>query len=215
MGLQQISAYNRIHFLNLFTKEILINVSEKERVKLSIETEKIKQKLINPSAVFIPVRQQAAQPSSPDKRKPVTYRQEINESPEYLRQIIRKKFVQPRQQEISPIEAPQPMTGPKASGYKKIEFLLIDPTIQAVECPGPNKNVLIRKYNQTNVTKVILSQQEIMDIINEFSKEARIPIVGGILKAAVRNMIISSVISDFIGSRFIITKTTPYSLLYK
>ncbi|MEK6859349.1 MAG: hypothetical protein AABX54_00905 [Nanoarchaeota archaeon] len=224
MGLQQIKEYNRIHFLNLFTKEILINVFEKERVKLRIETEKIKQKLINPSANFnFFAPQQAAQQPSPNKRKQITHWQELPENPEHLRQMIRKKFIQPRQQQTntremqSPqqIEIPQFQRGTGISGYRKIEVFLNDPTIQSVECPGPGKNVLVKKYNQTNVTKVTLSQQEIMDIINEFSNEARIPVVGGILKAAVRNMMISSVISEFVGSRFIITKTTPYSLIYR
>ena len=64
----------------------------------------------------------------------------------------------------------------------------------------------MKRYNQPNVTKVILDQPEISMIIEMFSREARIPVVGGILKAAVGNLVISAVISDFVGSRFIINK---------
>ena len=88
-----------------------------------------------------------------------------------------------------------------------------DLSINQIECSGPGKNVLVRRYNQPNVTKIILSQEEITDIINNFSREARIPIVGGILKAAVGSLVISAVISDFVGSRFIINKITPFSMI--
>lgn len=96
---------------------------------------------------------------------------------------------------------------------KKIEPLLRDSSILSIECPGPGKNVLVKRFNQINVTKIILSSQEINIIIEDYSNQARIPIVGGILKAAVGNSIISAVTSEFVGSRFIINKITPYSII--
>ncbi len=44
-----------------------------------------------------------------------------------------------------------------------------------------------------------------------FSQNARIPITNGILKAAVGDLIISAVISDFAGSRFVINKINPFN----
>jgi len=117
--------------------------------------------------------------------------------------------------EIRALKEIKPEAKPRPEGFAlgKIDYLLRDREIQSIECPGPEKNLLIKKYNKTNVTKVSLSQEEITDILYTFAKQARIPVVGGILKAAVGDLVVSAVISEFVGSRFIITKITPYSLI--
>ena len=109
----------------------------------------------------------------------------------------------------------RPEARPRPEGFAlgKIDYLLRDREIQSIECPGPEKNLLVKKYNKVNATKIILSQEEITDILYSFALQARIPVVGGILKAAVGNLVVSAVISEFVGSRFIITKLTPYNLL--
>jgi hypothetical protein len=60
---------------------------------------------------------------------------------------------------------------------------------------------------------LILNETEIKNVIVYFSDYARIPIVGGILKTSIESMMISAVISDYAGSRFIINKRTPYDLI--
>ena len=105
----------------------------------------------------------------------------------------------------------QPQYLPKPVGFNlgKIEVFLNDFLIQSIECPGPGKNILIKRQNKISPTRTVISQQEINNIINSFSQEAKIPIIGGILKAAVGNLIISAVVSEFVGSRFIISKLAP------
>ena len=71
----------------------------------------------------------------------------------------------------------------------------------------------IKKYNKISTTRITLDQTEITDLLHTFAKQAKIPIVGGILKAAVGDLVISAVISEFVGSRFIINKITPYSII--
>jgi hypothetical protein len=123
---------------------------------------------------------------------------EINKTPQ--RTDIRRLLATPIQnRNIPPME--------------KIGPLLRDNTIVTIECPGPGKNVMIKKYNQINMTRIILAEDEIKTIIEYFSNEARIPLAGGILKAAVGNSVMSAVVSEFVGSRFIINKITPYSLI--
>lgn len=95
----------------------------------------------------------------------------------------------------------------------KLALFLKDPSIQLIECPGPGKNLLVKRYNKINITKVTLNQEEITNIINNFAQQARIPVIGGILKAAVGDLVISAVVSEFVGSRFIINKITPYNLI--
>jgi hypothetical protein len=99
----------------------------------------------------------------------------------------------------------------KDSPFEKIGKLLKDPTVHSIECPGPGKNLMVKRYNQVNITPNILNKDEIKSIIEDFSERARIPIVGGILKAAVGDLMISAVISEFVGSRFIINKINSYS----
>jgi len=73
------------------------------------------------------------------------------------------------------------------------------------------KKYFSKRYNKLNQTPVGLTQNEIENIINEFSKQAKIPLVRGILKAAVGNLIISAVASEYVGSRFIINKMNPFA----
>ena len=102
----------------------------------------------------------------------------------------------------------QPIAQPKPENFNlgKIEKILQDQTVQSIECPGPGKNILLKKFNRINTIRITLNEQEINTLIKEFSEKARIPTVGGILKAAVGNLVISAIISDFVGSRFIINR---------
>ncbi|VVB78938.1 Uncharacterised protein [uncultured archaeon] len=247
MGLKQIKDSDRITFFNLFTKEILFNLSEDDRVKLRIEAEKIKQQIakpaINQNEAFKKFLNNGQSEKNIDKLElePSKYQIKTDEEGIKIREIpkpvIPANKVQPPKISVNPKQPPAQMVqkiyppnkppvqntantqaqAPPSSlsGYKKIEVLLNDPTVLSIECPGPGKNVIVKKYNQTNVTKFTLTQEEITEVITEFSNQARIPVIGGILKAALTNMAISAIISEFVGSRFIITKSTPYSLIYK
>jgi len=103
---------------------------------------------------------------------------------------------------------PQPQSTPQNFNLGKINILLRDPYIQSIESSGPSQNVLIKKQNRITPTRIILTPEEIKNIINSFSQKANIPIVGGMLKAAVGTLIISAVTSEFVGSRFIISRIT-------
>ncbi len=243
MGLKQIKNADRIVFLRDFTREILCNYSEKYQVENEIEIEKIRQKFIQPLLSqeeafkrFIQAQSQAEikgmEPSKfsgsqeqqdlPADRKQMIHREPIPKTMQIKNPVqvqkpsLKQETMQQPPKQIS-ITLPQ-LTSPAArpgSGMKKIEPLLRDLTVLSIECPGPGKNILVKKYNQINITKVIMSQEEITEVINEYTNQARIPLVGGILKAAVGNSVISAVVSEFVGSRFIINRATPYSLLQK
>ena len=95
----------------------------------------------------------------------------------------------------------------------KLNPLIRDQAVQMIECPGAGKNILVKAKNKMNITRIILNENEIKNIINYFSRSSKIPIVGGILKAALDNLLISAVVSEYVGSRFIITKKSPYELI--
>ena len=129
--------------------------------------------------------------------------------------LIRKPIGIPSR--IQALTTIQPQAQPRPEGFSlgKLDQLIRDPSIQLVECSGPNKNILVKRYNKTNTTRITLNQSEITDVIDIFSAKAKIPVVGGILKAAVGNLVISAVVSEFVGSRFIINKITAYSLIQR
>ena len=95
---------------------------------------------------------------------------------------------------------------PTATSRGKIEPLLRDPGILSIECPGPRRNIVINKYGIIQTISMNLEQQEINEIINEISKKTKIPIIQGTFRAAIGNIIITAIISEFVGTRFIIEK---------
>jgi len=95
----------------------------------------------------------------------------------------------------------------------KLNLLSKDKAVTMIECAGPGKFIIIKRAGQIKLTKITLAQEEINGIIENFSERARIPIVGGVFKVSVENLTITAVISEFVGSRFIIYKSSPYSLI--
>jgi len=96
---------------------------------------------------------------------------------------------------------------------KRLNPLANDKAVTVIECPGPGKFILVRKAGQINVTKITLSQQEVNETVEGFSERTRIPIIGGIFRATVGEFTIVAVISEFVGSRFIIYKSSPHDAL--
>lgn len=88
----------------------------------------------------------------------------------------------------------------------RIESILLDDSVISIECAGPGRYLLINRRGRNMPVHMSLTKQEIEDILNYFSKETRIPRIGGIFKAILNNMIITAIDSEFAGPRFIITK---------
>ncbi len=88
----------------------------------------------------------------------------------------------------------------------KLSIILSNPAIQGIEFPGPGKNLLINRSGRIEDTKTTLKPEEVDAILSEVSQKTKIPIIPGVFKAALGNLIITAVISEFVGSRFIIQK---------
>lgn len=88
-----------------------------------------------------------------------------------------------------------------------IQPLLADPTITTIECPGPGMPLMIARGTYVQSTPAHFTTEEIKKIIEEISERTKIPLgASGIFKAAVGNIIITAVLSEFVGTRFIIQK---------
>ena len=88
----------------------------------------------------------------------------------------------------------------------RLQALLRDPNIISVECPGPDKPLIINRRGRPQPVNLILSTDEISQVMKEVSEKTKIPIVSGVFKAALGNLLVTAVISDFVGTRFVIQK---------
>ncbi len=148
---------------------------------------------------FQPMQKQI-QPQNQFKNKPLPRRIPKQQMQEPMQ-------IQPRTQSMS-----KNTEQPKGD-YGKLNNLIKDPTITFIECPGPDKPLTLIRKGQRQFTKITLSKKDIQEFINDVSEKAAIPLLEGVFKVAVDNFFLNAVISESIGSRFIIRKQTPYSML--
>ena len=112
------------------------------------------------------------------------------------------------------IETPAAPQGTGLSqNYGKITPLLNDPSVSTIECSGVGKPLMIIRAGQKQGTRIVLSANEIKEILQKVSDAIHIPLLEGVFRAAVDNFSINAVISEMIGSRFIIKKQTAYAML--
>ncbi|MEA3248310.1 MAG: hypothetical protein U9Q73_01250 [Nanoarchaeota archaeon] len=113
-----------------------------------------------------------------------------------------------------PIISPKVQIGIESGqDYGRIKPLLDDPMISLIECSGSGEPVMILRAGQKQLTRITLNPEEIKKILEKVSDEAHIPLLEGVFRASVGTFSINAIISDMVGSRFVIRKQTPYSLL--
>lgn len=120
---------------------------------------------------------------------------------------------------ISPISLPQQNYQPtKLKPGQKIETVnlgklanvLIDPSVMSIECPGPFKNLLVNRSGSIQTSAITLTPDEINSIMNNISQQTRIPVTLGVFRAALQDLVVTAVLSDFVGTRFVIQKRNPF-----
>jgi len=97
--------------------------------------------------------------------------------------------------------------------YGNIMPLLNDVSVSTIECQGAGKPLMIIRAGQRQTTRIVLSAKDIKDILDKVSDAAHIPILEGVFRATVDNFSINAVVSEIIGSRFVIKKQNAYALL--
>ncbi|MEK6927884.1 MAG: hypothetical protein AABX11_05625 [Nanoarchaeota archaeon] len=88
----------------------------------------------------------------------------------------------------------------------KIKNILLDPGVFSVECPGPSKPLIVTAGGMVRSTNIIFTEEEITSFMNDISQKTRIPILPGLYKAVFGNLLIIAVVSEFVGTRFLIQK---------
>ncbi len=91
----------------------------------------------------------------------------------------------------------------------KLSILIRDPLVKIIECNGPEENIIVIGMMGRKPTPIKLSKEEMNEILKKFSGASRIPLHEGLFKAAVGNLIMSAVISEIAGIKFVIRKISP------
>lgn len=151
-----------------------------------------------PQAIPIPVQQ--PQVPQPPMRQPL-----MSASPQRnMRPPIPEM---PPMQQMAPPEADEGEV--LTQFYGKITPLLDDPSVSVIDCAGMGKPVMIIRRGQRQPSKIVLSEKDIRQVLDKVSEAAHIPLLDGVFRAAVDTFSINAVISEMIGSRFVIKKQPP------
>lgn len=88
----------------------------------------------------------------------------------------------------------------------KLDNLIKNPEINDIECNGPNENIVVKGTMGTKKTNIILTKEEVDEIIKKFSDAAKTPVQEGFFKVVAGKMSLTAIVSEITGSRFIIKK---------
>jgi len=197
-------------FLDRFTLEIILNIKnkleekqnfrkEEQRRNARVELEKLKQKFENYGEKkleknIIPIYQKPVIISKIEQPKPIiTPPIQVSQQPlpPPIKQIIKPRPIQLQPGEID---------------FGRILPIIRDPNVTYIECQGEEKNIIIKREENTISTQIILKKDEINKIIKSFSEKAQIPLIEGMLNARVDGLEISAVVSEVISPSFILKK---------
>jgi hypothetical protein len=210
-------------FLFIFTKELINNSGKKDMIKLqSIVEEKRK--------IEIPIKKEIPKQIIQIKPQPI-FRREISEPQKIIpkkietRELavqqpiqIRRPATRPTQNQILFIPEPtlpkhleylKPTASSPAENIEidlgKLNPLLKDPAVKIIE-GSPDERVRVMGTMGTRYTDIFMSKEDIEIVINKFSELSKIPTIEGIYRVVVGNLNLSAIISEVIGSRFVIKK---------
>src|SRR3989344_6861763 len=229
ISVQDLDDGARILFLQRFGAELVMNSARDEILKNKIKAEKIKLKYLEAKkevsvADFGMLGIFHEQQEKEREVLPRVARSKIVAKPLYKSSFISK--APPKK--ISPVVIVEDknttaikdfttiVEGVEEMGigaYTQVERFLKDPGVQLIECSGPGKNILLKVKNNIRMTRLVLNEQGIQEVITTFANRANVPVVGGVVKVAVDDLLVSAVVSKFVGSRFIISRQSPYSLI--
>ena len=177
------------------------------------------------------IPEEVAQLQAQDELKKKHIRKEVKEtfnkykkSPE----VQLKKVISPMQVPLKvpkvykPLRAPRRLIIPRPRFPQRLQYihpvpsnvqidlgklnpLIQDSAVREIICNGSDEPVSVR-VSQERKTRINLTKDEIDGIIQAFSNASKIPVHEGIYRVAVGRLILSAIVSDIVGSKFIISK---------
>ncbi len=89
---------------------------------------------------------------------------------------------------------------------ERLNPLIKDPAVKIIECNGPDEHIFVRGTMGVKPTNTVLGKEEINSIITKFAQMSNIPPHEGVYRVVVGRLIFSAIISEVVGSKFIIKK---------
>jgi len=201
---QELGELFLINFVEALIENFPLNEIQKEiPEKIEITSPTIRMiepmlKPIQPAQLQFGIKEtQAGQGRNPSFIRPQTEAQ-FPVATRQLKPLIKLAPFTPQTQRIIP---PQ-----QSPSLIKLSPFLLDSSITSIECSGPEKNLIVHQLGVIKTIPLMLTQKEIEDIMQEFSRRTKIPLIPGVFKTAIDNFIVSAVISEFVGTRFYIEK---------
>lgn len=215
-------------FLLKFTSELIKHSLKGELLNLQKLIESEEEKIPVPKKEFViqekankqPVREQPLK-ETPIKNQPEKIDAPFQKSEMTFEKVFSKPKIIPKPIKKSPVMSslfiPEPKLPPHLEYLKpvpsagididlfKLNPLIKDPAVRVIE-GNVDEKVIVRGTMGTKPTDTILSKEDIDRIINKFSEASKIPTTEGIYRVIVGNLILSAIISEVVGSRFIIRK---------
>lgn len=108
----------------------------------------------------------------------------------------------------------KPAPIPSWTGYGRLSGLMMDPGVTHIECTGPNNPIRVVKRGQTQITNIALTQDEIKKFFEYISEKSSIPLAEGVFRVVVDNILFNAVISELVGTKFIIKKNVQLNENY-
>jgi hypothetical protein len=178
----------RMEFLNRFISEIIFSIQErylKETIQREIEAELLRE-----------ATKQNKEIGGGEESRLITRQF----GPKIIQPVVQQIQLQPIiiQQDVMAGQPQEPLRVDS-----RIDTLLTG-EVKVIECA--NGNIRIKRNGEFEQTTIILNEQEVRDLIKKFSEMTKMPISDNIFRATINNFAITAIISDKIGSRFLITK---------
>ena len=165
------------------------------------------------SAVFSQLNEQVKEEEREEKEY---IKHEIKKSQQPIKPILQKPRVKPLPRALI-IPRPklpehlrylQPTSTKLQIDLGKLNSLIQDKSVKAIECRGPNEKIIAHTPSP-KPTSIFLTKEEIEKIIQTFSEKLKIPTTTGLYRVVFGDLNLSAVISDTLGSKFIIKKIKP------
>lgn len=199
MELEHSSEKFREFFLLAFTRELIRNSVPEEFLKIELERQVRKED----------AKKEAKELMKQHKPNPLLNLQTTQGfKPLPKPYAIPRRLIIPRPKLPAHLTYLKPAPTPLEMNLGKLNKFLSDPSIQTIECNGEGEKIIIKVPNK-RPTEVTLTKEEIDNVIAAFSDKSRIPADEGVFRAAVGRWMISAIISEVIGTKFII-KRIPY-----
>ncbi|MFH1586061.1 MAG: hypothetical protein ABIB79_04795 [archaeon] len=84
--------------------------------------------------------------------------------------------------------------------------LIQDPMVRSIECNGADQPIMVRGNMGSKKTNLAFGEEGIRNIIDRFAVTAQIPVEEGASRIVVGKLVLSAIVSDVVGSKFIIQK---------